>query len=117
MIPPPPKSTRTDTLFPYTKLFRSRRTGRRDAEDADDHQCHGETQRGRLQLSTSHRPHPISAFSLVSVSSGSRAGLLGSEPSSAGGSSAGGSSAGGPAGGSASEIGRAAWRERVGQVG
>src|SRR3546814_12996098 len=24
MIPPPPRSTRTDTLFPYTTLFRSR---------------------------------------------------------------------------------------------
>src|SRR3546814_10891573 len=23
MIPPPPRSTRTDTLFPYTTLFRS----------------------------------------------------------------------------------------------
>src|SRR3546814_16634675 len=29
MLPPPPRSTRTDTLFPYTTLFRSprRRTG------------------------------------------------------------------------------------------
>src|SRR3546814_2591159 len=30
MIRPPPRSTRTDTLFPYTTLFRSaRRSGRR----------------------------------------------------------------------------------------
>src|SRR3546814_18372031 len=28
MIRRPPRSTRTDTLFPYTALFRSRRTGR-----------------------------------------------------------------------------------------
>src|SRR3546814_18116513 len=28
MIRPPPRSTRTDTLFPYTTLFRSRRVGR-----------------------------------------------------------------------------------------
>src|SRR3546814_4430471 len=28
MIRPPPRSTRTDTLFPYTTLFRSSRTGR-----------------------------------------------------------------------------------------
>src|SRR3546814_18082827 len=27
MIRPPPRSTRTDTLFPYTTLFRSRRHG------------------------------------------------------------------------------------------
>src|SRR3546814_12457481 len=27
MIRRPPRSTRTDTLFPYTTLFRSRRTG------------------------------------------------------------------------------------------
>src|SRR3546814_15134631 len=27
MIRPPPRSTRTDTLFPYTTLFRSRRRG------------------------------------------------------------------------------------------
>src|SRR3546814_20458345 len=29
MIRPPPRSTRTDTLFPYTPLFRSRPLGRR----------------------------------------------------------------------------------------
>src|SRR3546814_9152740 len=29
MIRRPPRSTRTDTLFPYTTLFRSRRNGRR----------------------------------------------------------------------------------------
>src|SRR3546814_3859515 len=29
MIPRPPRSTRTDTLFPYTTLFRSHRIGRR----------------------------------------------------------------------------------------
>src|SRR3546814_14259960 len=30
MIRPPPRSTRTDTLFPYTTLFRSRCHGLRD---------------------------------------------------------------------------------------
>src|SRR3546814_12679950 len=30
MIRPPPRSTRTDTLFPYTTLFRSRRASERD---------------------------------------------------------------------------------------
>src|SRR3546814_3897144 len=36
MIRPPPRSTRTDTLFPYTTLFRSgdRRTGPVDAHAA-----------------------------------------------------------------------------------
>src|SRR3546814_1052795 len=31
MIRRPPRSTRTDTLFPYTTLFRSQRTGRRSS--------------------------------------------------------------------------------------
>src|SRR3546814_8645537 len=31
MIRRPPRSTRTDTLFPYTTLFRSQRTERREA--------------------------------------------------------------------------------------
>src|SRR3546814_2270396 len=35
MIRRPPRSTRTDTLFPYTTLFRSRRFAQRDAVDAD----------------------------------------------------------------------------------
>src|SRR3546814_14962406 len=37
MLRRPPRSTRTDTLFPYTTLFRShlRRGGRREAVDAD----------------------------------------------------------------------------------
>src|SRR3546814_16889524 len=32
MIRRPPRSTRTDTLFPYTTLFRSRRAGLRAAQ-------------------------------------------------------------------------------------
>src|SRR3546814_13698132 len=35
MIRRPPRSTRTDTLFPYTTLFRSRRGGGRQGHDAD----------------------------------------------------------------------------------
>src|SRR3546814_8439367 len=34
MIRRPPRSTRTDTLFPYTTLFRSTRAGKRVAEVA-----------------------------------------------------------------------------------
>src|SRR3546814_11940202 len=36
MIRRPPRSTRTDTLFPYTTRFRSPRP-----EPAGDHDCHG----------------------------------------------------------------------------
>src|SRR3546814_11535277 len=35
MIRLPPRSTRTDTLFPYTTLFRSRVRARRDGSDGD----------------------------------------------------------------------------------
>src|SRR3546814_11848953 len=38
MIRRPPRSTRTDTLFPYTTLFRSNQAG--------DHQAGGQRQRG-----------------------------------------------------------------------
>src|SRR3546814_7734499 len=33
MLRPPPRSTRTDTLFPYTTLFRSRKSGQLGLED------------------------------------------------------------------------------------
>src|SRR3546814_19326150 len=42
MIRRPPRSTRTDTLFPYTPLFRSRVERDEtdgDDDDADDGQC------------------------------------------------------------------------------
>src|SRR3546814_7450525 len=45
MIRRPPRSTRTDTLFPYTTLFRSRRRHRRrhrgPADRAREHPRHG----------------------------------------------------------------------------
>src|SRR3546814_15317160 len=37
MIRRPPRSTRTDTLFPYTTLFRSRGTGGFEDHDAVSH--------------------------------------------------------------------------------
>src|SRR3546814_19443830 len=41
MIRRPPRSTRTDTLFPYTTLFRSRAIQQGGAVEADpDDQCH-----------------------------------------------------------------------------
>src|SRR3546814_11822558 len=39
MIRRPPRSTRTDTLFPYTTLFRSLGQGRADREDARRDRC------------------------------------------------------------------------------
>src|SRR3546814_295421 len=47
MIRRPPRSTRTDTLFPYTTLFRS--TAAAAAADASDRQC-------RLRPRTSDEP-------------------------------------------------------------
>src|SRR3546814_13581399 len=35
MIRPPPRSTRTDTLFPYTTLFRSGRVSKKDKAAAN----------------------------------------------------------------------------------
>src|SRR3546814_15100511 len=37
MIRPPPRSTRTDTLFPYTTLFRSFSVGDSGCPRAEDH--------------------------------------------------------------------------------
>src|SRR3546814_5387367 len=37
MIRPPPRSTRTDTLFPYTTLFRSCPSPRSDRRDSSRH--------------------------------------------------------------------------------
>src|SRR3546814_9963661 len=51
MIRRPPRSTRTDTLFPYTTLFRSRAIQQGGAVEADpDDQCHQrlESAGGRL---------------------------------------------------------------------
>src|SRR3546814_5523128 len=47
MIRRPPRSTRTDTLFPYTTLFRSRR-GQHDRRLGAD-RCHGHDPAARRQ--------------------------------------------------------------------
>src|SRR3546814_1339675 len=47
MIRRPPRSTRTDTLFPYTTLFRSARPRRRGAEAGDARD--GEADASRLR--------------------------------------------------------------------
>src|SRR3546814_4636543 len=43
MIRRPPRSTRTDTLFPYTTLFRSGRDERLSGLDQDESDCGGVT--------------------------------------------------------------------------
>src|SRR3546814_12727474 len=51
MIRPPPRATRTDSLFPYTTLFRSR-LGERDADLGGRHRIdrHGNRRRPGEQL-------------------------------------------------------------------
>src|SRR3546814_4528282 len=56
MIRRPPRSTRTDTLFPYTTLFRS--AGQVDAVGGDDHGAApwaAEGQRGGVLLGAQHQ--------------------------------------------------------------
>src|SRR3546814_11644630 len=68
MIRRPPRSTRTDTLFPYTTLFRSRRGDRRrdegnaragaDADtDRDGDLAHGEATGGERDDAARERKH------------------------------------------------------------
>src|SRR3546814_1626702 len=48
MIRRPPRSTRTDTLFPYTTLFRSLRRGRADRKSGEfQRACHHRRRRRR----------------------------------------------------------------------
>src|SRR3546814_6360399 len=51
MIRRPPRSTRTDTLFPYTTLFRSRRAGVQGGDDG----------RGVGKLGLANALHPVAA--------------------------------------------------------
>src|SRR3546814_17414881 len=46
MIRRPPRSTRTDTLFPYTTLFRSDRADRRQRDDAGADRRFGDRRHG-----------------------------------------------------------------------
>src|SRR3546814_10603996 len=48
MIRRPPRSTRTDTLFPYTTLFRSRRERQRGKRRQPDHRLADETHHSPL---------------------------------------------------------------------
>src|SRR3546814_3310435 len=53
MLRRPPRSTRTDTLRPYTTLFRSQGTGA-DAADADPHMIAGLDGHHRAQRTRQH---------------------------------------------------------------
>src|SRR3546814_20440575 len=55
MIPRPPRSTRTDTLFPYTTLFRSRHRHLRPAAVRDHHAA---PRRGDRRAARRRRLHP-----------------------------------------------------------
>src|SRR3546814_17786129 len=60
MIRRPPRSTRTDTLFPYTTLFRSAQSARaRDAVDAD----RGTARAARRKLQPPRRGEPVRRIS------------------------------------------------------
>src|SRR3546814_10868967 len=84
MIRRPPRSTRTDTLFPYTTLFRSFRLGQQDRrarglgadarrQGASDPERESDDAGGReLVLFGSQRPRAHPGARLVQVRSGAR---------------------------------------------
>src|SRR3546814_1509600 len=55
MIRRPPRSTRTDTLFPYTTLFRSEEQRRADHAGPPAHRCEGGILRPREARCPIHR--------------------------------------------------------------
>src|SRR3546814_9287643 len=55
MIRPPPRSTRTDTLFPYTTLFRSAGRRRHRTQDPGRRSGRGDPQPGRGRLPAHRR--------------------------------------------------------------
>src|SRR3546814_7590572 len=58
MIRRPPRSTRTDTLFPYTTLFRSDKMGRGDDPHADRVGCvHMDDRHGRCRRRSADSAH------------------------------------------------------------
>src|SRR3546814_5182216 len=63
MIPRPPRSTRTDTLFPYTTLFRS------DRRAPHDRECEPllDIGRGRVERADERRAHRAGPLTLGAV--------------------------------------------------
>src|SRR3546814_14264123 len=55
----PPRSTRTDTLFPYTTLFRSRPGGLRRQAPHDLHRAAGRPRRPRHRRHWSRQRRPV----------------------------------------------------------
>src|SRR3546814_14467397 len=78
MIRRPPRSTRTDTLFPYTTLFRSTpdRERRAQAEDGK----HQHRQRAHQVLSATRHGKPDSSFPETFLSGGKANPLLAQPP-------------------------------------
>src|SRR3546814_12565250 len=66
MIRRPPRSTRTDTLFPYTTLFRSELAGVRATVEAP--QGHGEQAQLRERDRTRSEEHTSELQSLMRIS-------------------------------------------------
>src|SRR3546814_7656620 len=68
MIRRPPRSTRTDTLFPYTTLFRSRSRAERQFDVCAPEKsqrlqtCHGCITRHRVTTQLTHSPCAFSGF-------------------------------------------------------
>src|SRR3546814_17005870 len=62
MIRRPPRSTRTDTLFPYTTLFRSTVELKDDADPWDDVKATVEVLRGKANVSVSARTGTLTAW-------------------------------------------------------
>src|SRR3546814_4775270 len=58
MIPPPPRSTRTDPLFPYTTLFRSRPEPAPHRPGIRGHGWLRQADPARTLLLRVHRPRP-----------------------------------------------------------
>src|SRR3546814_5687554 len=70
MIRRPPRSTRTDTLFPYTTLFRSPRCGRGRCRDRAGHRGHAARRRMRRSRARCRRSeeHTSELQSLMRIS-------------------------------------------------
>src|SRR3546814_4730937 len=67
MIRRPPRSTRTDTLFPYTTLFRSRRDrGSRRSPDRPGGCCYSPPPRSTSVWISAATPPPLATLSLPS---------------------------------------------------
>src|SRR3546814_10070799 len=65
MIRRPPRSTRTDTLFPYTTLFRSHLQRRRSRRDLRDRRCRRQRLARRHHDHRSRRPCPGPAMTQI----------------------------------------------------